>query len=125
MLFRSIYRCPSVAANKDGDSNYSVIVGDELLFGNDGRARSLADRKRHQILLTERKEGICWMRPDAEITQHVAETDCINKTATSISSNHVGGANFGMRDGSVNFWSETICAGAFIELIRGSDTPPP
>ena len=119
-----IYRCPS-ATKKDGEANYSVIVGDELLFGNDGKGRSLDGSKRHQIMLTERKEGICWMRPDAEITQHVAESGMINSGSSSISSNHTGGANFGMRDGSVNFWGEKISADDFTGQIRGSDTPSP
>ena len=115
-----IYRCPSAVKNA-GDANYSVIVGDELLFGNDGRGRSLADSKRHVILLAERKEGVCWMRPDAEITQHDAETNIINKTPASISSNHVSGANFALRDGGVNFLFETVNPDTFTNMIRGSD----
>ena len=119
-----IYRCPS-AVKKDGESNYSVIVGDDLLFGNDGKGRSLDGRKRHQVMLAERKEGVCWMRPDAEITQHAAETDGINKTATSIGSNHTGGANFGMRNGSVYFLTDTMTPSRFNDFVRGTDTGDP
>ena len=119
-----IYRCPSAVKN-DGEASYSVIVGDDTLFGSDGNGHLLADFKRHIILLTERKEGVCWMRPDAEITQHVAETDHINQNATSIGSNHIGGANFGLRDGSVNFYSTTINSDVFTEQIRGSETRVP
>ena len=116
-----IYRCPS-AVKKDGEANYSVIVDDDLLFGNDGKGRSLDGRKRHQIMLAERKGGVCWMQPDAEITQHAAETDGINKTATSFGSNHTGGANFGLRDGGVNFLTETMNPNQLNDLIRGTDT---
>jgi hypothetical protein len=118
-----IYRCPG-AVTRDGEASYAVIVGDELLFSGEGRGRALAGFPRNMILLTERKEGVCWMQPDAEIPQHIAETNLINKGTTSVSSNHTGGANIGMRDGGTTFFSESIHDAAFVELIRGSEKSP-
>ncbi|MCL2622733.1 MAG: DUF1559 domain-containing protein, partial [Planctomycetaceae bacterium] len=115
-----IYRCPG-AVNNDGEASYAVIVGDELLFGSDGKGRSLANAKRYMIMLVERKEGVCWMRPDAEIPQHDAETGLVNKGIATIGSNHTSGANVAMRDGSVSLISETVNNDAFIEQIRGSE----
>ena len=114
-----IYRCPS-ATNKDGDSNYSVIVGDELLFGNDEKGRSLDGFGRNMFLVVERREGICWMNPDSDMTQTVAETGIVNKGLASAGSKHTGGCNVALRDGSVAFISNTIDPDHFIELVRGT-----
>jgi len=140
-----IYRCPS-AVNHDGDSNYSVIVGDGLLFGNDGTGRLPARSKPHVILLTERLEGVCWMRPDAELSQAVAESgvnrslfrfDDLGHGGTEqeevsdsrgsgrISSRHLGGVNIAKRDGSVQFMSDTVNQNVFIDQICGSNAPMP
>ena len=118
-----IYRCPSADKN-DGETSYSVIVGDELLFDKEGRERLLTGLKRHVVLLTERKEGVCWMRPDAEISQQAAESDLINGSDTSIGSKHTGGVNIALRDGSAGFMSETVSQDGFRELLRGSDKLP-
>jgi hypothetical protein len=91
----------------------------------DGNGQTFDGHGRNMLMLAERKEGACWMQPDAEITQHVAETGHINTGSTSISSNHTNGANFGIRDGSVNFMSQTMSSGTFTGLVRGSDVPPP
>jgi hypothetical protein len=119
-----IYRCPG-AVKHDGEASYAVIVGEELLFGNDGQGKSLDKFPRHIILLAERKEGVCWMRPDAEIPQYDAETGLVNKGVATIGSNHTGGANIGMRDGCVSFISETVNPNVFVEQIRGSEKRMP
>ena len=120
-----IYRCPSATAYKDGDSNYSVIVGDELLFGSDGKGRSLDGFKRYMFLVVERQEGICWMRPDSDMIQTVAETGAVNGGLASAGSQHTGGCNVALRDGSVTFISTTIDSAHFIELVRGTDKALP
>ena len=119
-----IYRCPGADKN-DGEASYAVIVGDELLFSEDGKGKPLTGFARNMIMLTERKEGVCWMRPDAEIFQNDAETGLVNKGVATIGSNHTGGANIGMRDGSVNFISETTNETVFTEQIRGSEKRMP
>ena len=124
-----VYRCPSAVKN-DGESNYAVIVGDELLFTNDGKGQSLDKCGPIMLMLVERKDAVCWMRPDAEILQADAEFDVDNKfgitfgssnsAPTPISSNHSGGANFGLRDGGVAFISNTIERSILCDLIRGT-----
>ena len=118
-----IYRCPS-AVNNDGETNYSMIVGKDLLFGSDGRGPSLAGVQRDILLITERKEGVCWMRPDAEIPQQAIESNYINKSAVSISSNHTGGVNIAKRDGCVEFVSDTINVNVFREQHLGLEKLP-
>ena len=117
-----IYRCPSATANKDGDSNYSVIVGDELLFGSDGKGRSLDGFGRYMFLVVERQEGICWMQPDSDMTQTVAETGIVNGGLASAGSKHTGGCNVALRDGSMMFIFEVVGLKPdhFIELVRGT-----
>ena len=126
----NVYRCPS-ATNNDGDSNYAVITGDELLFTTDGKGQPFAKCGLNMLLLAERRNGVCWMRPDAEIIYtDVANGDsCIFRdfvgrspgTPVSISGHHnSGGCNFGLRDGSVMFISNTIDKYKFRDLVRGT-----
>ena len=123
-----VYRCPS-AVKSDGESNYTVIVGDELLFTNDGKGQPLDKCGPIMLLLAERKDGVCWMQPDAEMSQADAEKG-VNREFSSwssgsgapvpVSSNHTGGCNFVLRDGGVTFVSDTIDAGLFRDLVRGT-----
>jgi hypothetical protein len=108
-----IYRCPSNQSMPDGETSYSVITGDELLFSNDGQGQPLAGRGSNMLMLVERSlDTVCWMQPDAEISQSDATID--------IGSNHRGGGNFGLLDGGVTFISETISPEVFRELINGT-----
>ena len=128
-----IYRCPS-AVKKDGESNYSVIVGDELLFTADGKGQPLDKCGPIILLLTERIFGVCWMQPDKEIAQADAEngvnrefltldntemSSSVSSAPVPISSNHSGGVNFGLRDGGITFISDTIDRNVFRKAIRG------
>ena len=126
-----VYRCPSANSN-NGETNYAVIVGDELLFTAAGKGQPFAKCGPIMPLLAERNDGVCWMLPDAEILQAEAETGVNyefgnptamfgggSATAVPISSNHTGGCNFGLRDGGVMFISNTIEEGKFRKFIRG------
>jgi hypothetical protein len=106
----------------DGETSYSVITGDELLFRNDGRGQTLAGHGSNMLMLIERTNGRCWMQPDAEISQSDAELGISSRrsTSTPISNNHRGGSNFGLFDGGVTFISETIAPEVFRELINGT-----
>jgi len=131
-----VYRCPSAASTvrKDGESNYSVIVGDDLLFTTDGKGQPLDKCGPIMLLLAERKAGVCWMQPDAEIAQADAENGVnrefwtpgstemsshVSSAPVPISSNHSGGVNFGLRDGGITFISDTIDRNVFCKAIRG------
>ncbi|MCL2624279.1 MAG: DUF1559 domain-containing protein, partial [Planctomycetaceae bacterium] len=119
-----VYRCPSAVNRttcKDGDSQYAVIVGNDLLFDDTGRGRTLESAGRYMLMLVERKAGICWMQPDAEISQTDAELGISGRsTHAPIGSNHTGGANFALRNGSIAFISETVKQDAFVDLVRGT-----
>ena len=134
-----IYRCPSNASMLDGDTSYSVIIGDGLLFTNDGHGQTLAGHGPNMLLVVEHQESVCWMRPNAEISQTDAESGIGSSrrisgipihggpityksvaTTTTIRSNHSGGCNFGLLDGGVTFISETIANETFVDLVRGT-----
>ena len=81
------------------------------------------------LMLVERMNGtVCWMRPDAEISQADAELGISDRhsASTTIGSNHKdgwNGCNVGLLDGGVTFISETSDTKdvtAFQELIRGT-----
>ena len=78
--------------------------------------------RHNMLMLVERKnDTVCWMRPDAEISQADAEKGISSRSnSVPISSNHTGGANFGLLDGGVTFISETIAITVFQELLRGT-----
>lgn len=118
-----IYRCPS-ANGMDGDANYSVIVGEDLLFTADGKGQTVTGHGRNMMMLAERNNtAVCWMQPDGEITQSDAEIGVghISRTTTApISSGHTGGCNFAMRDGGVTFISETMKPDDLAKLVRGT-----
>jgi len=79
------------------------------------------------LMLVERKnDPVCWMQPDAEISQADAELGISSRSSsTPISSNHTGGCNFALRDGSVEFISETIAPELFRELVQGTAKEKP
>jgi hypothetical protein len=114
-----VYRCPSAGGN-DGDSHYAVITGDGLLFTGDGKGQTLAGHGINMLMVVERKEGICWMLPDSNMSQAVAEAGQINKGSATVGGYHTGGCNFALRDGSVIFISGTIRFETFIDLVRGT-----
>ncbi|MCL2117037.1 MAG: DUF1559 domain-containing protein, partial [Planctomycetaceae bacterium] len=127
-----LYRCPSAGGNA-GDSHYAVITGDDLLFRRpevnghpgDDRGRTLESAGRYMLMVVERKEGICWMQPDSDMTQSVAEAGLVGKGITTVGSNHTGGCNIALRDGSVIFISDSLLPDAFIGLVRGTAKEKP
>ena len=106
----SAYSCPASSDFSTGMTTYSVVVGAETIFGDPTTQVSLGDLtdgSSNTIFLVERKTPVCWMDPTQEIT---FEEACkgINVSGSGIGSNHTGGANACMFDGSVLYISESI-----------------
>ncbi len=73
-----VYRCPS---NPTTDACYSVVVGPNSLFDESGAGKNLIEpandlRKNApgQALVAERLSPVCWMRPDAEVSEKYAKS---------------------------------------------------
>lgn len=122
------YQCPS-ASLSPGQTTYSVVVGPDAPF-EAGKGKPLSQfgpKSARMILVVERRQAACWMDPNFELPQAAAEQG-INRPdggGMSIGSQHPGGANFGLRDGSVNFLSETIDAEQFKALLHGTGDKVP
>ena len=112
-----VFQCPSANRVKmvDGGTHYSVIVRNDPEFGLD---------KKNRLLIVERQEAVCWMKPDEEITQRAAEAG-INKSPTGLGSYHTGGINVATKAGGINFISQTIHDEKLREIIVGTDSEMP
>jgi hypothetical protein len=111
----TFYRCPSHTEAKPGQTTYSVVVGPDMPF-EAGQGKSFNDfgpNSDDMILVVERTEPVNWMDPTREIPRSVAEKDrwddhLRQPAPHGIGSHHPGGANFGFRNGAVQFHSETF-----------------
>ncbi|MCL2304643.1 MAG: DUF1559 domain-containing protein [Planctomycetaceae bacterium] len=117
----AVYQCPSVVKESEtlgvtiaGQTNYTVLVGDDTPFGLDGNGRSAQDFSPYTILLTEQRDFKPWMQPDAEVSQADAES------FTTIDSLHYGGINYGSLSGASRFLQNTIQRDRLQKLIRGT-----
>ncbi|MCL2119339.1 MAG: von Willebrand factor type A domain-containing protein, partial [Planctomycetaceae bacterium] len=109
----SVYRCPSVPEGKTGMTGYSVVVGKESYSNVPNAVQSfgmIMDGTSNTIAVVERKTPVCWMDPTLEITFGTACMG-INVSAEGLGSNHKGGMNICLFDGSVNFISQTVDSG--------------
>ncbi len=95
----------------DGGTHYSVIVRDDPTIGLD---------KRNMLLIVERKDAICWMKPDEEISQADAEIG-INKSSTTPGSFHTRGINVATKAGGVRFIAAELKDDKLREWIVGTD----
>jgi len=122
------YQCPS-ASLSPGQTTYSVVVGPDAPFEADkGKPLSqFGPKSARMILVVERRQAACWMDPNFELPQADTEPGINRRDAggMSIGSQHPGGANFGLRDGSVYFLSETIDAEQFKDLLHGTGDKVP
>ena len=72
-----VYHCPSQSAE---GACYSVVVGPNSLFDESGAGKNLIelanDSEKNALgraLVVERSSPVCWMRPDAEISEEFAK----------------------------------------------------
>ncbi len=117
----AVYQCPSSAraAKADGGTHYSVILGEETMFGTDGQGRRLDEFGPWTMMVVERKTPVCWMRPDAEITQEEAEKG-IDCSPDGIGAPHTRCHNVAYRTGRVEQLEQSTLSERFTELIRGT-----
>ncbi|MGL6194967.1 MAG: DUF1559 domain-containing protein, partial [Thermoguttaceae bacterium] len=127
-----VYRCPTsvnslkLPAEK---TTYTVFVGSdgtkETLFDGSTVGKKPDDTKMHQFLVAERIDPVDWMVPDQEIPADKMTAILSGNSTTGLTkrcgSFHTGGANFGFRDGSVQFLSETILPQKLEALLYGTD----
>ena len=107
-MMPGVYRCPS-SNSGPGLCDYSVIMGEETAFlDEEGKVfNDITDGTSNTICVVERKTGVNWMDPLAEITFEEA-CEGINGKDCKVGSRHTGGINVAMFDGSVRFISQTI-----------------
>ena len=128
-----IYRCPT-AGLEPGKTSYCVIVGEETPFGSDGIGKSLdsfGPNSGTMPLVAERRASANWMDPTFDVTFELAKEGITGTRHqgmnthlpdnTAIGSYHSGGANFGLRNGGVGFFSETIDLGLWEKVITGQE----
>jgi len=106
----TVYCCPSADGDDHSMTGYSVVVGEETIFGDPTTKISFGDLKdgaSNTIFLVERKKPVCWMDPTQEIT---FEEACkgVNVSEKGIGSNHSKGMNVGVFDGSMQFIPDTV-----------------
>ena len=106
----AVYSCPSADGDDHSMTGYSVVVGEETVFGDPTTKisfRDIKDGTQSTIFIVERKKPVCWMDPTQEIT---FEEACkgVNVSENGIGSNHTDGTSIGLFDGSVNKDVDTI-----------------
>ncbi|MCL2348782.1 MAG: DUF1559 domain-containing protein [Planctomycetaceae bacterium] len=114
------FQCPSRGATgaiqrerpeltTGGNCFYSVVLGPETPFTGEKpvRLNDIWDGTSNTICIVERLLPVCWMDPNNEIRFNTA-CEGIDRKQEGIGSNHSGGANAALVDGSVTFLSDTI-----------------
>lgn len=118
------YRCPSDDDASAGETNYSVVIGEQLAFeGEKGARLDTLDRGRGRlILVVERREAVCWMNPSNEITYSKAKLGINSRLAPldGIGSDHWNGANMGLRSGRATFFADQTESKDLGEMLKGT-----
>ncbi len=117
-----VYGCPSADGANHARTNYMAIVGPGTVFEGPNQIRfaDITDGTSNTILVVEVVgSSTNWMEPtdlDLETMKTV-----INGGAGEMGSNHPGGVQVAMSDGSVHFLAETINLGVLKSLITRND----
>ncbi len=127
-----VFRCPSATDMKEGETIYSVLLGDEGLFDESGVGKDLKEMASlpgrdvwRQFFVVERAKPVCWMAPDQELK--IADFTVDEKTDMKNfyeNRRHVGGMNYSNPGGSGRFVSEADRYEDFVSLLRGLPEPP-
>ncbi|MCL2743622.1 MAG: DUF1559 domain-containing protein [Planctomycetaceae bacterium] len=107
------YHCPSLSVISDDNCNYAAIVG--VLthvqkidakggLGIGPNFNHITDGMSNTAMIVETKLPFCWMNPTTDIS---AEEFSKGINNGAVGSNHAGGSQVGMADGSVRFISNT------------------
>ena len=112
-----VYHCPSQSAE---GACYSVVVGPNSLFDESGAGKNLIelanDSEKNalgQALVVERSSPVCWMRPDAEISEEFAkdvnsDDDIPVSESAGIGSAHNRTINIANASGSVRALNKEV-----------------
>ena len=133
-----IYRCGSIKQNCGEENiqnltNYCVILGPDSFFDNSGKGMDLLKLRRDKperdlmrmVLVTERNDLVCWMRPDDERRQEEAMTPYDSKRRSNdppiriCESRHFGGFQATLFDGSAIFINGNIEEKERAEFFQG------
>ena len=127
-----VFRCPSATDLKEGETCYSVLLGDEGLFDESGvgknlkEAINLPDRDvLRQFLVVERAAPVCWMAPSKELK--LADFFADGKVdAKKFFENyrHSGGMNASLADGSERFVADIVTDAELESFLKGLPAPP-
>ena len=117
------YNCPSSSKADPLETNYMLVTGPNTVFDG-SKSPSMAmitDGTSNTILIVEvTGAGVQWAEPtDLDIKQFQAQVN--SGVGNAISSEHPGGANVSLCDGSVRFLPDTIDAQTLQNLINPAD----
>ena len=126
-----VFRCPSAKDLKDGETIYSVLLGDDGLFDESGTGKDFIETTKlpgrdvwNQFLVVERAEPVCWMKPDQELK--IADFTADGKTDLAKffgSRRHTGGINYSTPADAVRFISEAEPEAEVEARLRGLPLP--
>jgi hypothetical protein len=116
----TIYQCPSTEL-ASGRTSYTVVVGESTAF-QAGEGKSLDGFGMTLMLVSERKEAVCWMDPASELSEAVAieASKRQGEGAPGLGSPHPGGFNAAFRNGNTRFISETLPSSGLRDVLDGS-----
>ena len=126
-----VFRCPSAKDLKEGETIYSVLLGDDGLFDESGTGKDFIETTKlpgrdvwNQFLVVERAEPVCWMKPDQELK--IADFTADGKTDLAKffgSRRHTGGINYSTPADAVRFISEAEPEAEVEARLRGLPLP--
>jgi hypothetical protein len=103
----AVYSCPSHAGAPGTTTSYAAVFGEHCVFRGSEPVKimDITDGTSNTLIIAEAsKAGIPWMKPeDIDISLHPAAGD-----PSGFSSDHAGGFQGMMADGSVRFLSQNI-----------------